>query len=42
MTPVEDPMPDSEGTTGLAAWLWTALVIGTVTLALAGLVEWLR
>jgi TRAP-type mannitol/chloroaromatic compound transport system permease small subunit len=42
MTPVEEPMPDSEGTTGLAAWLWIVIVIGVVMLALAGLVEWMR
>jgi hypothetical protein len=42
MTPVEEPMPDAEATLGLAGWLWTAMAIGVVTLALAGLVEWLR
>jgi hypothetical protein len=42
MTPVEESVPDAEGTTGLAGWLWTVMTIGLVTLALAGLVEWLR
>jgi hypothetical protein len=42
MTPVEESVPAAEGTTGLAAWLWIVIVIGVVTLALAGLVEWLR
>jgi hypothetical protein len=42
MTPVEEPMPVTEATLGLAGWLWTAMAVGVVTLALAGLVEWLR
>jgi hypothetical protein len=43
MTPVEGPMPEAVAATlGLAGWLWLAMVIGVVTLALAGLVEWLR